>query len=70
MSATNQDWPNWLPHLLWIRRQCPRCASVKFKAAETRSIDGLLSMFAVRPIRCMFCWRRYYWFAFRTIQSI
>jgi hypothetical protein len=19
-------------------------------------------MFALRPVRCMFCWRRYYWF--------
>jgi hypothetical protein len=22
-----------------------------------------LQMFALRPVRCMFCWRRYYWFA-------
>jgi hypothetical protein len=22
-----------------------------------------LSMFALRPVRCMFCWRRYYWFS-------
>src|SRR4051812_1632375 len=50
MSITKQDWPNWLPHMLWIHRQCPRCASVKFKPAETRPFDELLSMFAVRPI--------------------
>jgi hypothetical protein len=31
-----------------------------------RSFDGLLSMFALRPVRCMFCWRRYYWFAMRV----
>jgi hypothetical protein len=31
-----------------------------------RPLDGLLAMFALRPIRCMFCWRRFYWFAFRS----
>jgi hypothetical protein len=50
--------------MLWIRRECPRCNSLKFKSAELRPIDGLLSMFALRPVRCMFCWRRYYWFTF------
>jgi hypothetical protein len=35
-----------------------RCNSVKFKPAELRSIDGLLVMIALRPVRCMFCWRR------------
>jgi len=55
--------------MLWIRRKCPRCNSVKFKQAELRSFDGLLAMFAVRPIRCMFCWRRYYWFAFNDVKA-
>jgi len=31
-----------------------------------RSFDELLSMFALRPIRCKFCWRRYYWFALHS----
>jgi hypothetical protein len=66
MSTANQNCPNWLPHLLWLRHKCPRCNSVEFKPAELHSFDGLLSMFALRPVRCMFCWRRYYWFAFRT----
>jgi hypothetical protein len=34
-----------------------------------RSFDGLLSMFALRPVRCMFCWRRYYWFAFQDATA-
>jgi hypothetical protein len=29
----------------------------------------LLSMFALRPVRCMFCWRRYYWFAFSDVST-
>jgi hypothetical protein len=55
--------------LLWIRRECPRCNSVKFKPAELRSFDGLLSMFLLRPVRCMFCWRRYYWFALQGADA-
>ena len=65
MSSTSRNWPDWVPHLLLIRRQCPRCNSVKFKPAELRSFDSLLAMFALRPVRCMFCWRRYYWFTLR-----
>jgi hypothetical protein len=69
MSPTGLDWPSWLPHLLLMRRACPRCTSVEFKPAETRSLDVLLSMFAIRPVRCMWCWRRYYWFTFRSVNS-
>ena len=31
-------------------------------------VDGLLGMFALRPVRCMFCWRRYYWFSLRGAE--
>jgi hypothetical protein len=67
MRRTHREWPNWLPHLLLTRRACPRCTSAEFKLAETRSFDGLLRMFAMRPVRCTFCWRRYYLFTFRTV---
>jgi hypothetical protein len=30
----------------------------------------LLSMFAVRPVRCMFCWRRFYWFSFHDAPAL
>lgn len=66
MDNTSRNWPQWLPRMLWIHRKCPWCNSVKFKQAELRSVDELLSMFAIRPIRCMFCWRRYYWFAWHS----
>ena len=65
MNFSEKSWPSWVPQLLWIRRECPMCHSLKFKQAETRSFDGLLEMFALRPVRCMFCWRRYYWFGLR-----
>jgi len=64
MNFSNRTWPNWVPRLLWIRRECPWCNSLKFKQAELRPIDGLLSLFALWPVRCMFCWRRCYWLGF------
>lgn len=60
------NWPAWMPRILFLRRACPHCTSRQFKPAELRSLDGLFAMFFLRPIRCMFCWRRYYWF---TLQS-
>jgi hypothetical protein len=63
MNFSSRTWPNWVPHFVWLRRECPRCNSLKFKPAELRPIDSLLVMFALRPVRCMFCWRRYYWFS-------
>jgi hypothetical protein len=69
MSTANRSWPDWLPHPLWIRRKCPVCNSVKFQQAELRPFDTLLSMFALRPVRCMFCWRRFYWFALHDASA-
>jgi hypothetical protein len=69
MSTLNRNWPNWLPHLLWGEHKCPRCNSLQFKPAESWSSDSLLSMFALRPVRCMFCWRRYYWFAVHAVNQ-
>ena len=63
MNFSNRTWPSWVPRLLWIRRECPYCNSLKFKQAESRSYDSLLSMIALHPVRCLFCWRRFYWFA-------
>ncbi len=65
MTATTRTWPTWLPRVLWPRRVCPSCSSVQFKPGELRPHDGLLAMLALRPVRCMFCWRRYYWLSLR-----
>ena len=69
MNEAIRNWPKWLPHVLWPRRECPCCNSVKFKQAELRSIDGLLGMFALHPVRCLFCWRRFYWFSFGGTET-
>jgi hypothetical protein len=69
MDFLTRNWPGWVPHVLWVRRECPTCRSVKFKAAELRPVDDLLAMFAIRPVRCMFCWRRYYWLTLRGADA-
>jgi hypothetical protein len=69
MHTESLTWPNWLPRVLLLRRECPRCNSAKFKTAELRPFDGLLAMFALRPVRCKFCWRRYYWFSVRSADA-
>jgi hypothetical protein len=68
MNIDAMTWPNWLPRVLWFRHACPRCNSVQFKSAELRSADELLGMFALRPVRCKFCWRRFYWFSLRVAE--
>jgi hypothetical protein len=61
-------WPNWLPRVLWFRHVCPCCESLQFKPSESHSLDQLCAMFALHPVRCMFCWRRYYWFSLRDVD--
>ena len=65
MNDTNWELPSWVPPMPLLRHKCPRCKSVKFKAAELRSFDSLLSLFFLHPVRCMFCWRRFYWLSLR-----
>ena len=50
MDFSNKAWPAWVPQLLWIRHECPKCHSLKFKQAESRPVDGLLEMFALRDV--------------------
>lgn len=61
-------WPPLMPRLLWVRRKCPLCSSVEFEPAEPEWQDGLLAPFRLRAVRCVNCWRRYYWFA-RTANA-
>jgi hypothetical protein len=67
MNVETSIRPNWLPRVLWTRRKCPRCSCAEFKPAEMHLFDVLFSMFALRPVRCMFCWRRYYWFSLQAL---
>jgi hypothetical protein len=69
MSETTWYWPRWAPYVLWFRHKCPHCNSVEFKPAESRPSDGLLNLLALRPVRCMYCWRRYYWLSLRGANA-
>jgi len=68
MNVATMTWPRWLPRVLCIRRRCPSCTSVEFKAAELRPYDGLFALFFLLPVRCKSCWRRYYWVSLRGAQ--
>jgi hypothetical protein len=60
MEAVDRYWPSRVPRLLW-KRECPLCSSIEFKAGELHPLDPLLKVFALYPLRCVNCWRRYYW---------
>jgi hypothetical protein len=60
---TQISLPGPFPHVLWARRVCPLCSSLEFKQAESVFLDGPMAWFSLRPVRCVNCWRRYYWFA-------
>jgi hypothetical protein len=62
MKTESLCWPNWLPRVLWVRRECPRCTSFEFRAEDFGPLDRTLRIFAMRRVRCVNCWRRYYWF--------
>lgn len=49
------------PRILWGRRNCPLCTSIEFQVADFSSWDRALALFALNPVRCTNCWRRYYW---------
>ncbi len=65
MNKTNWLRPSWAPWLPLIMRKCPSCNSVKFKAAELRPFDQFLVLLGLHPVRCLFCWRRFYWISLR-----
>jgi hypothetical protein len=63
MNSARLNWPPAIPRLLWIRQKCPLCSSIEFKSAETAWLDSVLTLFRLRAVRCVNCWRRYYSFA-------
>jgi hypothetical protein len=68
MAIAGLNLAAYFPKLLW--RVCPLCSSVKFKTAESYPFDRPLRLLALRPVRCVNCWRRYYWFAMKdTYQN-
>ncbi len=62
--------PDRFPQFLWLRKTCSLCTSIEFEVAEAQPLDGLLGFFALKPVRCLNCWRRYYWFVRKGESSI
>ena len=45
MDFAALGWLGRLPRVLWTRRQCPLCSSIRFEEAELGSLDGPLGLF-------------------------
>ena len=63
MNSPRFRWPIGLPRMLSSPKKCPVCTSIEFTEAEFHSLDRVFSVFALHPIRCVNCWRRYYGFS-------
>lgn len=55
------SWPI-LPRLIRGAGACPLCTSIRFREAEAGSLDRVMRIFGMVPVRCDNCWRRYYRF--------
>jgi hypothetical protein len=62
MSVLELNWTSRVPRLLFRCRVCPLCSSIEFRRDESGPMDGLLRHFALKPVRCVNCWRKYYCF--------
>jgi hypothetical protein len=63
MSVLELSWISRVPRLLFRCRVCPLCSSIEFRRDKSGPMDGLLRCFALKPVRCVNCWRKYYCFA-------
>jgi hypothetical protein len=70
MDIADLTWPSGIPRLLWMHRECPLCSSIEFSTAESHPLDRLMRLFSLTPIRCINCWRRYYWFSNRRARAM
>jgi len=55
------NFHNGLPRMLVLRELCPVCRATEFQTSMSHPLTSLLALFSIRPVRCMNCWRRYYW---------
>ena len=62
-NTAGTSWPGTLPQFIWTRRVCPLCTSIEFQTAEINRLDPLMAAFRFYPVRCVNCFRRYYWFS-------
>ena len=63
MNSLYFSWRAGFSRLIGSPKECPVCTSIEFTDAEFHPLDRSLSFLALRPIRCVNCWRRYYGFS-------
>ena len=62
MRMRDLNWHNGIPQFFVMRERCPLCRATEFQVSMPSPVTNLLRTFAIRRVRCMNCWRRYYWF--------
>lgn len=61
MRLRDLNWHNGIPKFFIVRERCPLCRTTEFQVSMPTPVTTLLRLFAIRRVRCMNCWRRYYW---------
>ena len=62
MNTETMTWPRWLPRVTVDCAEGALAATrVQFKPANCDHSMDSSALFVLRPVRCKFCWRRYYW---------
>lgn len=61
MQLRDLNWHNGIPKLFVLRERCPLCRATEFQLSSQNPFNSLLRSMAIRRVRCMNCWRRYYW---------
>jgi len=61
MRLRDLNWHHGIPKFLVIRERCPLCRATEFQMSLSSPITRGLRFLAIRRVRCMNCWRRYYW---------
>jgi len=61
MRIGDFNWHNGIPQFFVVRERCPLCLATAFNLSAQHPLKQVLRVFAIRPVRCANCWRRYYW---------
>jgi len=57
----DMNWHRGIPRLFVLREHCPLCRATEFQVSMPNPLNNLLRAFSIRRVRCMNCWRRYFW---------
>jgi hypothetical protein len=65
---SDMNWCNGIPRLVVVNERCPLCHATEFQISMSHPLTNFFSAFWLHRVRCMNCWRRYYWFTNRIFN--